>query len=163
VPTWWKFYRDQAGQALPSSLLLTGALLAVEIHVPTQLGAALTAAGKPIPASKAGWAQIDSGATLTCVHEQALIDLGIPPVGVAKVGTANGPSDRPTYPARLVFPETGWDSNTPFPLAGVDLTGQMIQFQGGQPQQILLLLGRDFLSQCVLIWNGPAAMWSIST
>lgn len=162
MPTWTKWYRDDKGEAHPHSLFLTGALLAVEIHVPTQLAAALTAQGKPVPPGKSGWALIDTGAMTTCVHEQALKDLGVSPVGIVKTGTAGGPTERLTYPARLVFPETGWDQNVAWPLTSVDLTGQTITYPGQEPRQIMMLLGRDFLRSCLLVWNGLAATWSLS-
>jgi hypothetical protein len=147
---------------MPDNLMAFGALLAVEIHVPTELAAALAQRGKPIPPAISGWALIDTGATVSCVHETALTDLGVPPVGIAQFLTAGGPQERATYPVRLVFPETGWDWNVVTPLAGVDLTGQQAHFAGAPPQPILMLLGRDLLRTCVLVWNGPAATWSLS-
>lgn len=115
-----------------------------------------------MPAGKAGFGLIDTGATFTCVHQPVMAELGLSPVSVATMGTANGPAEQPVYPARLVFPETGWDFDVQG-LAGVNLTGQAIDFGDGKPPQpILALLGRDLLQTCVLVWNGPAAMWSIS-
>lgn len=164
MPTWARQFRDPPQSvAVPDGLLVTGAVLAVEIHVPTAVAALLTQQGHPVPTGVPGWALIDTGATFSCVHEQAFLDLGLAPVGVASMLTANGPADRPTYPGRLVFPEIGWDFDLPLPLACVDLTGQVISFGPNNPSQpILMLLGRDLLSGCVLIWNGPAAIWSLS-
>lgn len=161
MPTWARVHTNPPTQFLPDGLMFGGAVLACEIHVPKVVAAALVQNGSPVPAPVTGWALIDTGATFTAVHEPTFAQLGVAPVGVALVGTASGPSQRPTYPARLVFPETGWDFDAPGPLTSVDLTGQMVNMGSG-PQPILMLVGRDILRICVLVWNGPAAMWSLS-
>ena len=76
------------------------------------------------------------------------------------MGTAGGHTETPTYLARLVFPETRSDVNVPVSLTSVDLSGQSVQFEGAEAQPITMLLGRYLLRSCVLVWNGPAAVWS---
>ena len=140
-------------------LMMVGACLAAEVHVPPTIAEAMTKDGTAVPASVSGLAMIDTGATLTCVHEPLLTDLGLKPVSVVTSGTANGPVQQSVYMVRLIFPILGWTLD--LQVAGVNLTGQVAQLR--PPEQIVALLGRNLLSQCLLIWNGPGGFWSIAT
>ena len=78
-------------------------------------------------------------------------------MGVVTVGTAGGPSQQSSYPAKISFP------GTPLPgcdlprAVGVNLAGQIA---AGVP--LLALIGRDFLASAVLVYNGPSGMFSLS-
>ena len=102
---------------------------------------------------------IDTGATMTCVHEPILIDLGLHPVGTVTSGTAAGPIQQSLYMARVNFPLVGW--NLDLPVAGVDLSSQVITTM--PPQPVIALLGRNLLMQAVLVWNGPGGFWTIAS
>jgi len=136
-----------------------GACLATEVHLPPLVAEALAKEGTPVPTSKGGLALLDTGATMTCVHEPLLTDLGLKPVGVVTSGTAAGPVQQSVYMVRLIFPVLGWTVD--LQVAGVDLTGQTPPLD--PPQPIIALLGRNLLTQCVLIWNGPGGFWTIAT
>ena len=130
--------------------------------MPPQIAEVLTQQGQPIPAGVAGLALIDTGATMTCVHEQILTSLGLNPIGVATNGTANGPVRQNIYPARVVFPEAGWTVDVS-QVVGVNLTGQQIVLAPDRPAQpIIALLGRNLLQHWQLVWNGPGGYWTVS-
>ena len=141
------------------ALMAAGAFLSVDVDLPPQVSSTVTAAGQAPPPSATGLALVDTGATLTAVHEPLLKGLGLNPVGVVTSGTAAGPIQQSLYFARLVFPVLGWTIDQQ--VTGVDLTGQAVQTN--PPQPIVALLGRNLLQNAVLIWNGPAGSWALAT
>ena len=150
---------DPSGSFSPDGLIAVGAFFAIEVHVPPEIAEVLTQQGQPIPTPVSGFALIDTGATLTCVHERALLDLGLNPVGTVNSGTAHGQVQQSLYPARIVFPAQGWTVDIGS-VAGVDLSGQVLNI-APSPQRIIALIGRNFLKQCVLVWNGTNGSWTI--
>jgi hypothetical protein len=61
------------------------------------------------------------------------------------------------YPVRFAFPSVG-GFDVPFNIAtGVDLTGQLV---GGN--QIVALIGRDVLANCVLTYNGAGGFITLA-
>jgi len=143
----------------PAGLTNVGAFFPIEVHVPPQIAEAMTAAGQSVPNCVAGLALIDTGATLTCVHEPILHSLNLNPVGVVNSGTANGPKRQNVYPARIVFPTKGWTLDLG-QAVGVDLTGQVVLKE--PPEPIIVLLGRNALQSWVFIYNGPAGYWTVA-
>jgi hypothetical protein len=130
----------------------------MDVHVPPAVETALTTAGQPVPPSASGLVLVDTGATMTCVHEPILMDLGLNPVSTVTSGTAAGPTQQSVYMARITFPILGWTVD--LPVAGVDLSSQ--QIATAPPQPLIALLGRNLLQNCVLVWNGPAGIWTIA-
>lgn len=108
MPIHNRFFRTPTNDFNPAGLLVVGAVVPIEIHVPPQLAEILTDQGKPIPAPVSGLALVDTGATTTCVHEPVLQQLGLNPVSLIQSGTANGPVQQSQYPARLVALDQGW-------------------------------------------------------
>lgn len=162
MPTLHNFsFQALPGQPLhpaPHALAATGPAIQIQIEIPTALADALRLANKTIPNPVEGMALIDTGATITSIHDPILLALGINPVGVANVGTAGGPKQQSTYPARFSFPGTPLPTFERAQVLGCDLTGQ--------PQinnrPIVALIGRDILASAVLIYNGSAGMFSLS-
>ena len=159
MPTRNQFLVDPAGNLSPAALANVGAVLTLDVHVPPVIAASLSAAGQPVPTAASGLALIDTGATMTCVHEPHLTGLGLNPVSTVQVGTAAGPVQQNVYMARLVLPELGWTVD--LPVAGVNLAGQ--QAAVTPPQPIIALIGRNLLQLCVFTWNGVGGFWSLST
>lgn len=158
MPHYNTYVRDPGGNLNPSGLRVLGAIFAIEIHVPPQIADALAKENKPIPAPQSGLALIDTGATMTCVHEDILVALGLSPVGVVKAGTAAGPVQQNVYPVRIVFPAQNWTLDVQ--AAAVDLSGQTIPLN--PPQPMIVLLGRNLLEKWILVWNGPGGHWTVS-
>ena len=105
-----------------------------------------------MPTPITGLALIDSGASKTCVDENAITQLGVPPINQITVQTPSGAAQQCLYPARFSFPGT--------PLPGIDfgsVVGSTLAAQG-----IVALIGRDVLERCVFVYNGPAGTYSIS-
>ena len=102
-----------------------GAFFQIEVRVPPQVAQLLTDQGKPIPDPVAGLALIDTGATMTCVHEPILQQLGLNPIDVVDTGTAKGPAKQSVYPGKIVFPTEGWTVDLER-VVGVDLSDQAI-------------------------------------
>lgn len=142
----------------PGPLIQVGAVFHIEVHVPPQIAQALSDQGKPIPAPVPGMGLIDTGATLTAVHQPALQSLGLNPVSTVELGTANGRVTQSMYPARIVIPTKG--RVVDMPVVGVDLSGQQIQID--PPQPLIVLIGRDLLASWVMIWNGPSGCWTVA-
>lgn len=159
MPTHSQFIYDQNGKLSPPALRQIGAFFPIEVHVPPKIAEALSNAGQPVPKGVAGLGLIDTGATLTCISEDVLNNLGLNPFDVVNSGTADGPKQQNVYPARIVFPTKGWtlDLNK---AVGVNLKGQVIQKD--PPEPIIALLGRNLLEHMIFIYNGPAGLWTVA-
>ena len=145
-------------QPSPASLAAMGPLIQIQIEVPSALAESLRLTNQPIPNPVDGVALIDTGATITSIHADILTGLGIQPIGIANVGTAGGPQQQSTYPARFTFPGTNLPGFELSQVIGCNLTGQMAPGQ----RPIIGLIGRDVLANAVLVYNGSAGMFSLS-
>jgi hypothetical protein len=105
-------------------------------------------------------ALIDTGASMTCVHEPILRQIQLNPIGVALFGTAKGQVQQSIYPARIVFPVWGGMTIDFQGVAGVDLSGQSIQTT--PPEPVICLVGRNILERFVFVYNGPGGFWTIA-
>jgi len=113
---------------------------------------ALQTAGKSIPAPVQGMALIDTGATTTCIDGDVAETMGLAPNGIAKLASASHhSSDCNTYPVRLAFPM--WNVN----LDCAKAMGVRIKNQG-----IIVLVGRDLLQHCLLVYNGTDGTVSLA-
>jgi len=137
-------------------LLGAGPLLQVQVEVPQAPAAYLSGQGQPIPGPQSGWALIDTGATRTCVDKDVLTKLGVKPTGTVKTGTAAGQVEQLLYPAKLNFPVAGFQIEFGSVIA-VDLRGQTIA-----GANVVVLVGRDVLARCLLVYNGSAGMFSLA-
>ena len=149
----------KTGLPSPAGNRELGPLIAVEVHVPDSIAKVLSDDNKPIPSPKSGMALIDTGANITCVHEPILQELTLNPISVIQCGTASGRVEQNVYPVKLEFPAQGFSVSLSG-AAGVDLTGQTAPLN--PPQDIIALLGRNFLERCIFIWNGPGGTWSLA-
>ena len=145
MPIYNHFVLDDKRQPSAASLRGTGAVLRAEISVQPALAAKLEKDGVATPAPVVGKALIDTGAGATAIDVSVCATLDIAPVGVKQVGTAGGQTAQPLFPVSLHLPGTGLPRFDISPAIGCDLSGQ----------GILALIGRDVLSRCVLMWNGP--------
>ena len=125
--------------------------MAVQIEVPLALAQQLAAAGQPAQASVTGLGLIDTGATISAVDASVISKLGVNPVGIANVGTASGPQQQYVYPIRIVLTQLGLAIDYS-QVTGANLSGQ----------NLVALLGRDFLQNILLIYDGPSGEFTIS-
>jgi predicted aspartyl protease len=135
----------------PSSLSLFGPTIPVEIAIPDELARYYSARNIPIPPPVTGDALIDTGASITAVDLAVLQQLGIQPVGTANVYTPQGSDVQELFPVRLT-------------LSGTAIVMRLKAVLGSQlrNQNIMALIGRNVLSSCVLVYNGPFGNFSLS-
>lgn len=93
--------------------------------------------------NKEARALIDTGATSTCISETIIEDLGLISHNVTKVKTPTGIEEREIYDVSLMLPQ---DQDGLF-----DLTCPCVDFHD-DPYSVLL--GRDVLEHCTVIYNG---------
>ena len=139
---------------IPANLALMGRgpILQVTVSVPQSISEALVQQGIAVAAPITGLALIDTGATATCVDEVAAQKLGVPVVDVTLMHSAshaNIPSNR--YP--IHFDVVGIPMGVDVPTA----IGAALESQG-----LLLLIGRDVLGHCLLVYNGATGAFSLS-
>lgn len=157
MPAYNRLYSSHLFIFSPTALKDNGAVLTVEISISNVLENLLKSQNLPIPQPITGIALIDTGATNSCVDQKIISTLGVQPVGTINSGTAGGIIQQNLYPAHFRFPQENLDLNFTA-CAGVTLDGQNAL---GKP--IVALLGRDILARFILIYNGPAGMFTITT
>jgi hypothetical protein len=131
------------------SLLDSGPLIKVEVEVPEPLQADLERRGKRVPPKRVGWALIDTGASLSAVHEPVLKDLGISPFDCIKTWSPHGQGRSWVYPAKISFPALGIRD---LPMGRV--VGSKIEWQASDGNSLIMLLGRDILNGFLFVYNG---------
>ncbi len=133
-----------------------GPVFPVEIAIPSALSRFLASQSQSIPSPVAGFALIDTGATRSCVYIHVISSLGVNPISITSLGTAGGRSQHHLYPAKFNFPAIKFEVEFGS-VAGIDLSGQ-----GVGNMQIIALIGRDVLSRCLLVYNGPKGSFSLA-
>ena len=156
MPVHSRFFLAPGNRINPHLLARSGPVLQVEVSVPTALSKFLASKERPVPQPLTGWALIDTGATRSCADATVLTKLGLSPIGVVEAGTAGGKIRQYLYPAKLRFPGEGLEIEFTS-LIGVDLRGQKIA-----DRELIVLLGRDVLSRCVLVYNGPGGFFTVA-
>lgn len=95
---------------------------------------------------------IDTGAAFTCVDVEAAERAGLRTVDTGRITSATHEGEpTPIYACRLEF--VGWD---------ISLTKHRAYGARLAPQDLVALIGRDVLSQCVLIYNGADGAFSLA-
>ncbi|MBM3216726.1 hypothetical protein FJZ36_17660 [Candidatus Poribacteria bacterium] len=133
-----------------ANLLQDGPLVEVRFGIGAVLADILRKQGSAIPEFVAGHALIDTGATRTVVRQDILQQLHLNPVGVTHITTASSQGVRCyEYLARIVFPSNVVIETV---VIGAPLRGQPIN----------CLVGRDILSQSVLVYVGYTNTFTLS-
>lgn len=132
------------------ALQVRGPILQVSVTIEQNSGKGLVARGKGLPTPKSGIALIDTGASNTCIDEQAAKDLGLPVIDVANMQSASHEKHAcNVYPVQIITPIV--TLNAPRAL------GAALASQG-----LLVLIGRDVLQNCTLFYNGPTGQFTLS-
>ena len=133
-----------------NGLQLRGPILQVSITIEQNAGKGLIAQGRAVPAPKSGIALIDTGASNTCIDEQAAQELGLPVIDVANMHSATHEKHPCNiYPVQIITPIV--TLNAPRAM------GAALASQG-----LIVLIGRDVLQNCNLFYNGPAGQFTLS-
>lgn len=138
-----------------------GPLLSAYIGVSQARGAALTAAGQPIPNPIPIQALVDTGASGSCVDPSVLVGaLGLTPTGVVSVNT----------PSTGTQPHTAQQFDVSIAVPGALPTHQALIFhtvpviasQLVAAQGFQALIGRDILAHCLLNYNGLTGLFTLA-
>ncbi len=128
---------------------MRGPVLQVTVTIEQNAGKALLSQGKAVQ-TKTGLALIDTGASNTCIDEQAAKDLGLPVIDVGNMQSATHEKHACNiYPVQIVTPVV--TLNSPRTM------GAALASQG-----LLVIIGRDVLQACNLFYNGPAGQFTLS-
>lgn len=137
-----------------------GPMLNAIIGVSTARHQALTAASQPVPDVVPVQALIDTGASSTCIDPSVLKKLNLSPTGKASVitpSTGKKAVDVDQYDIALLIPGAK-ASQAPL----VIQTLPAIACELFDSQGFYTLIGRDVLSQCLLIYDGPFSLFTLS-
>lgn len=145
---------DGTTVAVPPQAVLTqrGPIVQVTVSVGQQIATQVLQSGGTLPQPVSGLALIDTGATTTCVDEDAAKKMQLPVIDVVKVASAShAAAEQNVYPIQIE-------------VVGLPITVNAPRAIGAplQPQGVLVLIGRDVLQHCVLVYNGPAGSFSLS-
>lgn len=153
------FFGSNQPQHQPQALAQLGPIFQVQVAIPTPLEQLLTSQNQQVPLPVSGIALIDTGATRSAVDTQAISALGLSQIGVVPLGTAQGPTQAPLFPARFIIA-----AGTPAQIViefssvvGVNLDGQVIL-----GQNVIALIGRDVLSRCIFVYNGTLGEYTLA-
>lgn len=132
------------------NLQAVGPIFELRIAVGAAVETVLRATSATIPPPVPAVAMIDTGATSSVIRQGLAIQLGLNPVGVTYINTPSSTNVACyEYLVRLVFP-----NNVVFETTVIEapLQGQHVQ----------CLIGRDVLSQAVLVYIGYGNLFSLS-
>lgn len=124
---------------------ITLALLKEQIDV-------ISGKGEKVPAPVAGYALIDTGASATCIDKDAANRAGLPIVDSGPLHSVTHASETvPIYAGSLTIQR-----------ANINFLAHRAYGVNLVEQGLTALIGRDILSQCILVYNGPDSSFSIS-
>ena len=141
---------------LSAPISIAGPLIDCFIAVSQPRQNALARAGQPVPAPVAARALIDTGASCTCIDPRVVQPLGLTPIGVTQVhtpstqGNVHGCS---VYDASLVI-------RTPvgnLSIGTLPVIEATLSVQGFE-----VLIGRDVLTKCMLVYDGPMNRFTLA-
>jgi hypothetical protein len=157
--------------ASPELLQVAGPLIIASWSVPDQYRAALLAAGRPIPPPVSGELLIDTGASSTCISQQAASELGLQALRLMPNYGAGGISQLPVFWVHLAISITDEKSGAmrtlerEYEAVGVpDLEKAMDPLnlgQGDRRVRLIGLLGRDIMRHATLVYDGPSARYEL--
>ena len=145
--------KDQQGRtiAAPTGLAQGGPLVPVTLMISDAHRKILGEEGKPVPAVVNGTALIDTGASSTCIDQQAAERAGLPVIDKAMMASAShAKHEVPVYSAKLVIPD----------FSAID-----VEYAMGaslDEMNLIALIGRDLLQGAVLVYNGTDGSIALS-
>lgn len=127
-----------------------GAIMPVQIGIPTALAKQMEAQGQTPPPPEEISAMVDTGASITAINVAVAQRLGLPTTGSIQIGGATGVADQPLYAAlfRIPDPFVEWD---PMTIAGANLSGTPFD----------ILIGRNILCNMTLSYDGKSGRFSL--
>ncbi len=135
-----------------ATLQVFGPRMLVEVSIPDALAQALSAQQQTIPTPNVGHGLIDTGASNTCIDEAVAQALGLQVINKIQVNTPAGQVSKDVYGVKLSFPGTALPPIPFFAAGGAELANQ----------GLVALIGRDFLMNKVLHYDGTLSTVSLS-
>ena len=153
MPIFSRHWLGPDGRPDVERLRQQGPALTVEIAVPSDLDSAEQGRDPSRLRRHVGLALVDTGASVTSVDEAPLQALGLQPTTVRDVATPSSVRvAQPVYACVLSFPGT--------PLPAIPFTEVVASNLAGFG--VAVLIGRDFLADCQLIYNGLEGFWTLA-
>src|SRR5262245_3632748 len=134
------------------TLQADGPIMPVEVNVPLALSEWCIRRNIAVPQPISGYALIDTGSSISGIHEAVLEQLGILPIDSIPLSTPAGSGRAFVYPTCVSFPALN--------VAGCAISrvvGDQLNFETPDGKKIIMLLGRDLLSQFLLVYNGRSS------
>ncbi|MBS7648570.1 MAG: hypothetical protein QXR06_00990 [Candidatus Bathyarchaeia archaeon] len=150
-------YHSSQRQFDPQALVVLGPQISVDILPPSIVESWAKSHNVNVKSATSQSALLDSGASITGADENLLADLQYPPIGIANLSTPSGISRTQVYMVKLIVPSTA-DPNFPPNIPRIIFDNvRVISVKLGN-QRYKVLLGRDIISQTVMVYNGPHAL-----
>ncbi|GAB5547847.1 MAG: hypothetical protein SangKO_076070 [Sandaracinaceae bacterium] len=154
--------RIEVGYGSAAVLQGAGPLIGAELRVPNAIAEKLGKEGKPIPPPVLGHLLVDTGASSTCIAEDAAQQLGLKPVDVGKTYGAGGLHENNIYQVFIAMhivdakhQKTSTISNETRAMGIPKLNNlQGVLHGNGQPVRLIGLLGRDVLKHATFVYRG---------
>lgn len=143
----------------PDHIAGYGALIEVEIHVSSLLAEHHRKRSETVPPPVTGLALLDTGSECSGVARSVLESLGMKPISKVLGITASGPTTFFLYFAKFRFPGANGFCTEDIKVVAVDFT----RLPTPDPeQQVIATVGRDILSNAILIYNGVNSTYSFA-
>jgi hypothetical protein len=134
-----------------------GPLIRVEISMPAALEEWCTKNNVLVAPPVPGYALIDTGASISGIHEPILEKLSIVPIDSIILGTAGGDGKAFVYPTRVGFPDLNIQG---YPMSRV--VGNQVNWSTPDGKNVIMLLGRDLLKYFLFTYNGNFNMGTLA-
>lgn len=110
---------------------------------------------EPIAGLRSRLALVDTGAEHSSIDLQLASELGLKAIESTELVTPTEPVGmlRPVYEASITLEAPGMSSE----VSRIQLTGAELSSQG-----FTVIVGRDILCRCVLMWDGPAGRLTLA-
>jgi hypothetical protein len=119
---------------------------------------ALEAAGEPIPQPRVVRALVDTGASFTSIEPQVLQALNLTPTGTIEIVTpSTGDQTHTTETYDVDFAIGAGPGESPLLLPNLRIAASQLFLKQG----IHVLIGRDILNRCILVYNGSTNSFSL--
>ena len=147
---------DQTGKSValdPKTVLQKrGPVVQVSVSLGSAHAQTLQQSGQAVPAPISGYALIDTGADGTCIDGGSAAKMGLPVIDVTKMSSASHEDTaQNVHPIKIEF------AGVPIIVEAERATTAKLERFG-----LLLIIGRDVLQHCNLVYNGIAGAITLS-
>lgn len=152
----------------PRLLEMVGPMLRATWSIPPKIEAAYQMTRRNPPPPVEGYVLIDTGAVRTSIAQAAVDELGLESATWERAHGTGGDHQATIYLAQLSLALASDEENDTYMSAVVPamavpgLSGSLeLREDDGEPAQVIGLLGRDFLRNVVLTYDGPSGRFRI--